>query len=112
MARLLHRLMHRSSPAVACRRSRAFAILLAVPGPRDMALLVMLAVVVLPDLRGLLCAGATVFFYPPLALLVSLLPSRYITRWLLRQAPGRVPVCEWIMRLLDERWRSFVLFLT
>jgi diguanylate cyclase (GGDEF)-like protein/putative nucleotidyltransferase with HDIG domain len=52
-----------------------------------------------------------VFFYLPLAFVTSLLPCIYITHWLLRQAPERVPVYEWIMRLLDERWRSFVLFL-
>ncbi|HEY1354433.1 MAG TPA: amino acid permease [Ktedonobacteraceae bacterium] len=81
-------------------------------GKRDIALLVLLAVVILPDVRGLQFAGVTVFFYLPLAFVSSLLPCVYITRWLLRQAPGRVPVYEWIMRLLDERWRSFVLFLT
>jgi hypothetical protein len=83
-----------------------------VLGKRDIALLVLLAVVILPDVRGLQFAGVTVFFYLPLAFVSSLLPCVYITRWLLRQAPGRVPVYEWIMRLLDERWRSFVLFLT
>jgi diguanylate cyclase (GGDEF)-like protein/putative nucleotidyltransferase with HDIG domain len=83
-----------------------------VLGRRDIALLVIFAVVVLPDIRGLQFAGATVFFYLPLAFVTSLLPCVYITRWLLHQAPERVPVYEWIMRLLGERWRSFVLFLT
>src|SRR5581483_4025031 len=63
-------------------------------------------------MRGMQFAGGTVFFYLPLAFITSMLPCIYITGWLLRQAPRHVPVYEWIMRLLDERWRSFVLFLT
>lgn len=111
MAMLLHTLVRRGSPCVGDRGVRVFATLPAVLSRRDIVLLVIFAVVVLPDMRGLQFAGATVFFYLPLAFVSSLLPSIYITRWLLRQAPGRVPVYEWIMRLLDGRWRSFVLFL-
>lgn len=112
MGMLLRRLVKPGHPAAVSRGGRVFATLPAVLGKQDIALLVMLAVVVLPDVRGLQFAGATVFFYLPLAFVSSLLPCVYITRWLLRQAPEHVPVYEWIMRLLDERWRSFVLFLT
>lgn len=112
MAVLLRKLVNRDSASAVSGAGRVFVTLPAVLGKSDIVLLVMLSVVVLPDIRGMQFAGATVFFYLPLAFVTSMLPCIYITGWLLRQAPRRVPVYEWIMRLLDERWRSFVLFLT
>ena len=84
----------------------------AVLRKRDITLLTILSVVMLPDIRGMQFAGATVFFYLPLAFVTLMLPCIYITSWLMRQAPGNVPVYAWVSRLLDARWRSFVLFLT
>lgn len=84
----------------------------AILGKRDMALLAVLTVVMLPDIRGMQFAGASIFFYLPLAFVTLMLPCIYITGWLIRLAPKNVPVYEWVSRLLDARWRSFVLFLT
>ena len=112
MAVVLRKPGNRGCANTGCGAGRSFEILPAVLGKSDIILLVMLSVVVLPDMRGMQFAGGTVFFYLPLAFITSMLPCIYITGWLLRQAPRHVPVYEWIMRLLDERWRSFVLFLT
>lgn len=84
----------------------------AVLGKHDLVLLTILTVVLLPEIRGMQFAGPSIFFYLPLAFVTLMLPCIYITGWLMRQAPKNVPVYEWVSRLLDARWRSFVLFLT
>ncbi len=112
MVALLRRLVSRGDVSTVRRAGRMFVSLPAVVGKSDIILLVMLSVVVLPDIRGMQFAGATVFFYLPLAFITSMVPCIYSAGWLLSHAPRHVPVYEWIMRLLDERWRSFVLFLT
>jgi diguanylate cyclase (GGDEF)-like protein/putative nucleotidyltransferase with HDIG domain len=78
---------------------------------RDIVLFIILAVVMFPDVQGMQFAGISMFFYWFLALITFMLPCIYITGWLTCQTPRNVPVYVWAMRLLDARWRSFILFL-
>ncbi len=78
---------------------------------RDLALIIILITIIVPDMRGMQFAGSTVFFYWFLALFTFQLPSIYVFGWLTRQAPGRVPIYTWLLRLLHDRWRSVILFL-
>lgn len=78
---------------------------------RDLALLIVLVTCIATDVRGMQFAGRAAFFYWVLSLVTFLLPSIGVVGWLTHQAPRRVPLYVWIMRLLHERWRSVVLFL-
>ena len=76
----------------------------------DLALLAILAIIVVPEIRGMQLAGGAVFFYWFAAFLTFQIPSLVVFSWLARQAPAHVPLYVWIVRLLDERWRSVLLF--
>ncbi len=78
---------------------------------RDIISLSVLIIIVLPYISAMQFAGRFVLFYWTLAFLTFMLPCIVVGKWLVRQAPARVPVYQWMTRLLDARWRSFLLFL-
>lgn len=79
---------------------------------RDLALLVVLVTIIASDTQGMQFAENAVFFYWFLAFLTFLLPSIGVFSWLTRQAPPHVPLYAWMVRLVPERWRFILLFLT
>lgn len=83
----------------------------AVLRTRDLALIIILVTIIIPDVRGMGFAGNAIFFYWFLAFFVFQLPSLCVFSWLLHQAPRHVPVYAWLLRLVNERWRSVLLFL-
>lgn len=78
----------------------------------DLTLLAILVILVVPEIRGMQFAGKAIFFYWIVAFVTLQLPCMAVFSWLARQAPARVPLSLWILRLLGERWRSVLLFLT
>ncbi len=86
-------------------------LLPAVLRQRDLALFIILIIVVASDNRGLEFAGPTFFFYLCLALFTFLLPAICIYGWLLRRAPAHIPVYQWMLRFLNDRWAPLLLFL-
>lgn len=84
----------------------------ALLGRRDLTLFTLLIVTGAPYmLPAMQFAGIAAFAYWGLAFLTFLLPCMYVFSWLTCQAPSRVPLYVWVIRLVDERWRSFLLFL-
>lgn len=79
---------------------------------RDLALLVVLVTIIASDTQGMQFAENAVFFYWFLAFVTFLLPSLGVFSWLTRQAPPHVPLYVWMVRLVSERWRFILLFLT
>ncbi len=78
---------------------------------RDLALLVVLVTIIASDVQGMQFAETAIWCYWLLALVTFQLPSLWIFSWLTRQAPRRVPLYVWILRLVPECWRSVLLFL-
>jgi diguanylate cyclase (GGDEF)-like protein len=78
----------------------------------DLALLAILVIIVVPEMRGMQFAQGGIFFYWVLAFVTFQLPCMMVFRWLARQAPARIPVSLWVLRLMDERWRSVLLYLS
>src|SRR5690242_10100915 len=69
----------------------------------DLALLAILVMIVVPELRGMQFARGAVFFYWALAFMTFQVPCMAVFGWLARQAPARVPLYLWIVRLVGER---------
>ncbi|HET8840165.1 MAG TPA: amino acid permease, partial [Ktedonobacteraceae bacterium] len=78
---------------------------------RDLIFFIILVIVGVPYMPAMQFAGAAAFVYWGLGFLTFLLPCIFVTGWLTRKAPSRVSMYLWMTRLVDMRWRSFLLFL-
>src|SRR5690242_12484115 len=89
--------------------SRSHGLLPAVWRPCDLALIIVLITIIVPDMRGMQFAGSAVFFYWGLAFATFQIPSLYVFSWLMHQAPPDIPIYVWLLHLMHERWRSVLL---
>src|SRR4051812_43628129 len=65
---------------------------------RDLFFIAALSIIGVPYMSAMQFAGLAAFSYWGLALLTLLIPCIFISSWLVRHAPARVPVYSWIMR--------------
>ena len=83
----------------------------AVVSRRNLILFALLVIVAVPNIQAIQFGKGATLFYWLLGFTTFLVPCAYIYGWLMRQAPARVPLLVWILHFVDERWRSFLLFL-
>jgi diguanylate cyclase (GGDEF)-like protein len=83
----------------------------AVLSRRDLVLFGLLVIVAVPNIVAMQFGKGATLFYWLLGFVIFLMPCAFVYGWLARQAPARVPMFVWILRFIDERWRSFLLFL-
>lgn len=83
----------------------------AVLARNDLVLFGLLLVVALPNIEAMQFGGTSMLFYWALAFGLFAVPCTYVCCWLIRQAPADTPLFVWILQFMNERWRSFLLFL-
>lgn len=99
------------SPSAADSSCGTPSSLPAVLSKLDLVFFSLLQIVTLPDIEAMQFSGTSMVFYWTLAFVAFSIPCTYICNWLLRQAPASVPFYVWILRFVNGRWRSFLLFL-
>lgn len=77
----------------------------------DLVFFGLLVIVAVPNIQAMQFGKGATLFYWLLGFVAFLVPCVYVYGWLMRRAPAHVPLFVWILHFVNERWRSFLLFL-
>ncbi len=71
---------------------------------RDLTVLSFLTIVFMSNVNGVQLAGPAAFLYWTFGVLTFLVPTAYVTQWLVKRYPGQGGIYLWAVEILGQHW--------